>query len=130
MSRSHFLLVCVLAMYGCAEKRETGGPVSRYFLEGTVVRIHAERQVATIQHGPIRDKAGKVWMEPMTMDFPVPEREEFAKLRVGQKVRATVHQRESDYEYWIADIQVEAEPKMGETSHVLGHPPQGGSIVD
>ncbi len=130
MSRNNFLLACALVMYGCTEKRESGGPVSRYSMEGTVVRLHAERQIATIKHGPIRDGAGKVWMEPMTMDFPVPDRGEFAKLRVGQKVRATVHQRESDYEYWIADIRVEPAAKMGETSHVLGHPPQGGSIVD
>lgn len=130
MRRSIFLLGCALAMLGCAEKREGGGPVSQYSLEGTVVRLHAERQIATIKHGPIRDEAGKVWMEAMTMDFPVPDRGEFAKLRVGQKVRATVHQRESDYEYWIAEIRVEPVAKMGETSHVLGHPPQGGSIVD
>jgi Cu/Ag efflux protein CusF len=47
-------------------------------------------------------------MEAMTMEFPVREKAEFAKLAQGQRIRATVNVQ--DLDYWLTDIQPETRP--------------------
>jgi Cu/Ag efflux protein CusF len=47
-------------------------------------------------------------MDAMTMEFPVRDAAEFAKLRAGEKITATVHTRPDTFEYWISDIHPEA----------------------
>ena len=41
----------------------------------------------------------------MTMDFPVPNDAEFAKLAEGKRIRATVNV--NDLYFWLTDIQPE-----------------------
>ena len=43
-------------------------------------------------------------MAAMTMEFPVKDPAEFARLRTGQRIKATVHQNDADLSYWIAGI--------------------------
>jgi Cu/Ag efflux protein CusF len=101
------------ALAGCARmpdkqqaKKSSAGPVALYPLEGTVVRLDPAAKTASVKHGALKDQAtGKVWMEAMTMDFPVPDAAEFAKLKEGMQIKATVHNRESEMEYWLAEIQ-------------------------
>ncbi len=81
------------------------GTVQRYFLEGEVVRADPAHGLVTIKHGPIVNSGGKVWMEPMTMEFPVPAQQDLALLQVGQRVKAEVCARQSDLEYWIEHVQ-------------------------
>lgn len=50
------------------------------------------------------------------MEYPVPSPGDLAKLRGGMQIRATVHSRESDDEYWISDVS-EAVRSPGEASH-------------
>lgn len=110
------ILTCgLLALLSCASRKEgagkeKAGDVKSYTLAGEIIRLDEQHSVATIKHGPILDSSGKVWMEGMTMDFPVRGEGEFAKLRVGLTIRATVHQRESDYDYWIDQIQPGSPP--------------------
>ncbi|MBL8174926.1 MAG: copper-binding protein [Bryobacterales bacterium] len=127
MTRLGWAIPLILLAAACSGPKGQG-PVKEYQLSGVVVRLEPRTQVATIKHGPIHAASGELWMEAMTMDFPVRDKAEFAKLKKGQKVRATVHQRQDDYEYWISGIVVDQE--MGETSQVMGHPPQGPAIVD
>jgi Cu/Ag efflux protein CusF len=44
----------------------------------------------------------------MTMEFPVKDPAEFAKLQPGQKITATVHAIPETFDYWITDIRGEA----------------------
>jgi Cu/Ag efflux protein CusF len=44
-------------------------------------------------------------MEAMTMEFPVKDPADFAKLRRGLRIHASVFVQESDLAYWIANIQ-------------------------
>lgn len=81
------------------------GTVQRYFLEGEVVRADPAHGLVAIKHGPIVNSGGKVWMEPMTMEFPVPAHQDLALLKVGQRVKAEVCARQSDLEYWIEHVQ-------------------------
>lgn len=80
---------------------ERGATEKKYQLKGVIVRLDPKLQTATIKHGPIEG-----WMEAMTMEFPVPSKEEFRKLSQGQTIRAAVFVRELDYH--IGEIQIES----------------------
>lgn len=93
-------LVCiVLLAAGCAR---TNPPEKTYALRGVIVGLNPQIKTATIRHEKIGD-----WMEAMTMEFPVKDPAEFAKLQVGQKITATVHVRPETFAYWIANIHTE-----------------------
>lgn len=95
----------MVATFSCGDRREATGPVDRYSLTGIVVRLDPHRKVATIKHEAIKDSKGKVWMEAMTMEFPVKEGSQFAKLKAGSQIRATVFQRPSDFDFWIGEVK-------------------------
>lgn len=78
------------------EKRE---PIRHYKLKGKVVRLVPENRLAAIQHEEI-----KGWMEAMTMEFPVRDASEFAKLKPGLEIEATVNVQ--DLDYWLTGIRV------------------------
>ncbi len=80
---------------------ERGAVEKKYDLEGVVVRVDAKAQTATIRHHAIEG-----WMEAMTMEFPVPNKEEFQHLSRsrGQNIRAKVYVRDLDYH--IGDVEV------------------------
>jgi Cu/Ag efflux protein CusF len=93
-------LVAALFCFGCRKAQ----PVEKtYTLRGTIVSLDSQTKTATIKHEKIGD-----WMEAMTMDFPVHDPAEFAKLRAGEKITATVHTHPETFEYWIGNIHVEA----------------------
>jgi protein SCO1 len=87
----------MLVMAGC------GGhvPIKQYRLKGKVVRLVPEHRLAAIQHEEI-----KGWMEAMTMEFPVRDGSEFAKLKLGLEIEATVNVQ--DIDYWLSEIRVRA----------------------
>ena len=94
----------LLLLAGC---RDTApGKINHYRLHGTVKRLQPDNKVALIQHETIRDEQGKVWMEAMTMEFPVRDPVDFAKMAVGKHVEARVNQRESDFDYWLDEVKV------------------------
>ncbi len=97
---------CLVAAVSCGGRREDNVPVSQYDLAGTVVRLDAETRLAVINHQTIKDRNGGVWMEAMTMEFPVKDAREFAKLRPGAAITARVLQRPTDSEFWIDTIRV------------------------
>ncbi len=94
MDRRAVLLGCVL-LAGCAKK-----PVEKqYKLTGDVVSLNAGTQTAVIKGDKIEG-----WMEAMTMDYPVKEKSDFAQLKVGDRITATVFV--SDAGYHIGQIKV------------------------
>lgn len=93
---------------GRLQRGTDDGTVERYRLRGVVVRREAGKPIATIKHGPITNDAGKVWMEAMTMEFPVPNPDEFQLMQEGAMVSAVVVSRSSDMEYWVEQVRVEA----------------------
>lgn len=111
MFRRRFV-VALGAMAALSACRRESGPadqVLEYALRGTVVRLRESdgSRVALIRHEPILDAQGKVWMEAMTMEFPIMDEREFAKLKPDLAIRATVYQRESDFVYWLGGIRTE-----------------------
>ena len=106
MTRRCWLAGSGVAVWGCSKtsKKDTamdfGEPQRRYSLQGKILRLRPENRIAVIKHERIEG-----WMEAMTMDFPVPDAEQYARLREGQTIRATV--LVNDLSYWLTDIQVE-----------------------
>lgn len=104
MNRRQWLAVIPFLAAACGTRREPkfdyGEPKQRYQLRGKVLRLRPEARIASIDHEKIEG-----WMEAMTMEFPVPKEEDFAKLKEGAVIRATVNV--NDLNYWLTDIQVE-----------------------
>jgi Cu/Ag efflux protein CusF len=79
--------------------------VEHYDLKGVVLRLRPEDKVAVIKHERIQNAAGKVWMEPMTMDFPVPNASEFQQLKPGQSVQGRLSQDLDTLDYWVDQLR-------------------------
>ncbi|HEY1217969.1 MAG: copper-binding protein [Bryobacteraceae bacterium] len=99
MTRRILLAALAVALGACAST----GPVKRYPMEGDVQALQASMKTATIAAGKIGD-----WMEAMTMDYPVKPDSEFAKLKVGDHIKATVVVE--DVKYYVTAITVVAKP--------------------
>jgi Cu/Ag efflux protein CusF len=106
MRRRHFLFASMIvpAFLACSTKKdakfEYGEPKQRYALKGVVLRLKPADRVAVVQHEKIEG-----WMEAMTMEFPVPDAAEYAKLKEGAKIRSTVYV--NDLYYWLTSITLE-----------------------
>lgn len=72
-------------------------PAKTYAMHGTVVNLDEQSHLAKINAGQLGD-----WMSPMTMDYPVPNKTDWAELKAGQQIDATVFVRGD--EFWVADI--------------------------
>jgi Cu/Ag efflux protein CusF len=86
-----------LALIACASQPAE----KRYPMEGTVKALDAADKTATIDAGKIGD-----WMEAMTMEYKIRPDSEFAKLKVGDHIKATVVVQ--DVKYYVTDITVVA----------------------
>jgi protein SCO1/2 len=96
--------LALAAAAGCSgdhkSHSKSSAPEKTYPMTGEVIRLEPKGQIAVIKHENIDG-----WMEAMTMEFPVRDQAEFAKLAPGKRIRATVHVQELDY--WISEIQPE-----------------------
>jgi Cu/Ag efflux protein CusF len=96
MTRRFVLLPLIaIALAACTAKP----PAKRYPMEGTVKALDANTKTATIDAGKIDD-----WMEAMTMEYAVKPDAEFAKLKVGDHIKATVVVE--DAKIYVTDITV------------------------
>lgn len=90
--------VFLLVLAGCEKKLpEQTKPIKTYTITGVIKALDAEHHSATIEHQEIVG-----WMDAMTMEFPVRNVSEFAKLQVGQKITAKVNVQ--DLEFWLSDF--------------------------
>ena len=108
MRASLVAAVCLIALTGCvkndpmperlAEKREDAAPAKQYDLRGEVISVDADDRIAKIKHDEIVG-----WMGAMTMDFPVKDDADLAKLKPGKQIRAKVNVQ--DLSYWLSGIE-------------------------
>ena len=80
---------------GCSEK----APVRRYSMRGEIRAPDPPAHSAAIAAGKIGD-----WMEAMPMEYPVKPHTEFQRLRVCDRIEATVVV--SDAAYYVTDVRV------------------------
>jgi Cu/Ag efflux protein CusF len=105
--RVSFLLIAGLLLAGCSNAPVTSEPapaakleeVKKYAIHGEVQKLEAKDKIATIKHQAIGD-----WMGPMTMEFPVKDPADFAKLKEGQTVDATVFVQ-GGVTYWVGEVK-------------------------
>ena len=71
-------------------------------MQGEVLKLDPAGQLATVKHGKIEG-----WMDAMTMEYPVKDKDQFLKLKVGDQIQAKIVVEGTDY--WIA----EASPSGG-----------------
>lgn len=95
--RTCLLVLAALALSGCAAREQA----KRYPMQGEVKMLDPATKHATIDAGPIGD-----WMDAMTMEYPVKPDAEFAKLHVGDHIRATVVVEGE--KYYVTEVTVEA----------------------
>lgn len=79
-------------------EKKADEPVKQYALTGEISRLDVENKIATIKHQAIGD-----WMGAMTMDFPVKDAADFAKLAPGKPVQATVFVQ--GLNYWVGEVK-------------------------
>jgi protein SCO1/2 len=85
-------------LLGCIKKSLPPVAEKRYPMTGEVMRLNEKDKVAVIKHDEIVG-----FMEAMTMGFSIPEPAEWAKLREGMKIKATVVEKGDDY--WVSAIE-------------------------
>jgi Cu/Ag efflux protein CusF len=93
--RASFLLSAVL-LIGCSQKPAPKPPVE-YQMRGEVIKVDPSAQLATIKGEEIQG-----WMPAMTMEYPIKEKQEFQKLKVGEQIQAKVLVQGTDY--WLATV--------------------------
>ena len=89
-----------LLLAGC-QRSPAPQPVAEYQMRGEVVRLDPQGQLAAVKHGKIEG-----WMEAMTMEYPIRDKQEFAKLKVGEKIQAKISVQGADY--WISKVDEES----------------------
>ena len=92
-------LVLALLLAGC-QRNPAAQPAKEYQMQGEVVGLDPTSQTATVKHGKIEG-----WMEPMTMEYPVKDPQEFGKLKVGANIQAKIMVQGTDY--WISSVNAE-----------------------
>ncbi|MGH9667822.1 MAG: copper-binding protein [Bryobacteraceae bacterium] len=75
--------------------------LKEYHLDGIVVKVDADHQMVLIQHKEIQGLMGA-----MTMDFPVKDPHELAKLRAGEHITARVLRDPANSDFWIDNVRV------------------------
>jgi Cu/Ag efflux protein CusF len=94
MTRRSTLLLLPLLFADCAPKDES----KLYPMQGEVKALDPKAKSATIDAGKIGD-----WMEAMTMEYPVKPDAEYAKLKVGDRIQATVVV--AGERYYVTDVK-------------------------
>lgn len=95
------LVLVVLMLAACSKTPAV--PEKRYPMEGEILSLEPQTKAAIVRAGKIDN-----WMEPMTMEYPIRPDSEYAKLKPGDHIRATVVTQ--GYNYFITDIQVVPAP--------------------
>jgi Cu/Ag efflux protein CusF len=93
------LLAIAFVPVACGRKQEANtAPVQKYHLHGVIQQLDPKAHSATIKHQKIEG-----FMDAMTMEFPVKDQAEFAKLRTGETIDATVFVQ--DDSFWIGETR-------------------------
>lgn len=94
--RPGIALTALLAVSGaCTEKKEKP---RLYPFRGTVVRLDPNTNVAVIHNEKVDG-----WMEEMTMEYPIEDRNEYMALHKGEKISAMANVTSDGY--WLSNVK-------------------------
>lgn len=89
------LAACIFISCAACAKKE---PAKQYPFRGEVMRLDTSTNVAAIHNEKVPG-----WMDPMTMEYPVEDRNEFKSLHVGDRITATVNV--SSDGFWLTGVK-------------------------
>ena len=98
MRRAILTALAFLLLAGCGAK-QAPDQGKRYTMQGEVKSLDPASKSASINAGKIEG-----WMEAMTMDYRIRPDADFAKLRVGDRIQATVVV--NDTSWYVTDVKV------------------------
>jgi Cu/Ag efflux protein CusF len=93
-----------LLLGACGQNPPAAG-VKHYHLTGRVVSVNTKDQTATVDAAAIPK-----FMEAMTMEYPVKSKSDFAVLRAGESIEATVNVTDAGG-YDLSDIKAQPSGK-------------------
>lgn len=93
MARAIIAALLALAA-GCSKPEKP----RQYRLRGYVVRLDPNTNLASIHNEKIEG-----WMDAMTMQYPVEDRNEYLSLHKGEKITATVNV--SSEGFWLTNVK-------------------------
>ena len=97
------LRICIVTLLAagvsCSYKSEETGHEKHYHLAGKIVGLDSRRRTATVDGEAIPN-----FMEAMTMEYPVKDKDDFKRLHVGDRITATVNVNE-DGDYNLSHVQ-------------------------
>jgi Cu/Ag efflux protein CusF len=96
------LLLFSMALAGC-RSHEALAQGKRYPMQGEIKSLDVNTKSALIDAGKIGD-----WMEAMAMDYPIKPDSEFQKVKVGDRIEATVVVADPGPGYYVTDVKVVA----------------------
>ena len=79
-------------------KAQDNQPTTEYKMRGEIMGLDAKSQVAVVKHENIEG-----FMPAMTMEYPVKDKQEFDKLKVGDRIDSKLMVQGTDY--WISKVQ-------------------------
>jgi Cu/Ag efflux protein CusF len=101
LARTFILVATAFILSSCewrtaqTERKETA---QQHAIHGVVQSLDPASRTATIKHDAI-----KGFMGAMTMEYPVKDPADLAKLRVGETINGTVYVK--DTEFWIGNLK-------------------------
>lgn len=76
-----------------------GTPPKRYALKGKIYALFPQLSLAEVEHEAITD-----YMEAMTMKFPLKDKRLFDRLKVGDRISATLVVSQTGGEWWLEKV--------------------------
>ena len=89
--------VLMTLLAGCSQTSTPKDGTQEYQATGQVVALDPAAQTAKVRAEKIEG-----WMDAMTMEFPVKDKQEFEKLKIGETIQAKVMVEGANY--WLAGI--------------------------
>jgi len=108
------LVLCAVAticcgLWACQKKSKADGSGLRYYdFKGKVVSLEPEKKRAKVEHDAVPG-----FMDAMTMSFAVKDDANYAKLKVGDQIRATLVYNENDNRTWLENLLINPAPSSG-----------------
>jgi hypothetical protein len=74
-------------------------PPVRYPLKGKILELHRDYSLATVEHEAIPG-----YMEAMAMKFPLKDKRLFDRLKVGDRITATLVVSQTNGDWWLEKV--------------------------
>jgi hypothetical protein len=74
-------------------------PPVRYPLKGKILELHRDYSLATVEHEVIPG-----YMEAMAMKFPLKDKRLFDRLKIGERITATLVVSQTSGDWWLEKV--------------------------